>query len=155
MESSELGGPCRGRFEHRSITPHRMRRATCAWRQYTAVTRTISLAILATGLLACGCASAPPVTTPPPAPVFEQSLAWIIRLEDQRVLRADAPIAPAPAPAAGGRRRAAGVHTIPAPPRDLVAALNSPDPRMRRRAALASASRSSSRPSRFPPTMPR
>ena len=42
-------------------------------------------------LAAAACASAP---LAPPAPVatFEQKMAWILRLEDQRVLRDPAPV---------------------------------------------------------------
>ena len=103
----------------------------------TAVTRTISLSILAMGFLAYGCASAPPRATGPPSTTFEQSLAWIIRLEDQRILRDEAPASPPEAASAPRNRRgpAAGPAAPPVP--DLVAALTQGDPRVRRRAALA------------------
>lgn len=82
-------------------------------------------------LFASACASAPRVT----APVFsyEQKLARIIRLEDQRVLRDPAPPAPPPAPARRRRRAAAVAPRTP----DLQPLLNDPDARIRRRAALA------------------
>jgi HEAT repeat protein len=93
--------------------------------------------MLATGLLAYGCASAPPAATRPAGPTFDQSLAWIIRLEDQRILRGEAPVAPAAASAApSGRRRAAAAPVSP-PAHDLVSALADADSRVRRRAALA------------------
>ncbi len=98
------------------------------------MTRTTSLAILAAGLLASGCASAPRAPTAPPAPTFAQSLAWIIRLEDQRILRGQA--APPPAAATSGRRGAVTPAATPPVP-DLLAALSDHDPRVRRRAALA------------------
>jgi HEAT repeat protein/cyclophilin family peptidyl-prolyl cis-trans isomerase len=101
------------------------------------VTRTISLSILATGLLAYGCASAPrPATGPPPAP-FEQSLAWIVRLEDQRMLRGEVPSPPPEAAGTPRNRRAPAAASVrPAVP-DLLAALTQGDPPVRRRAALA------------------
>lgn len=79
-------------------------------------------------VLLAGCATAPPPA--PPAPTFEEKLGWILRLEDQRVLRDPAPQAPAvPAP---GRKAA------PAPPTpDLVRLLSDEEARVRRRAALA------------------
>jgi cyclophilin family peptidyl-prolyl cis-trans isomerase/HEAT repeat protein len=82
---------------------------------------------------ACGCATVP--LAPPPAPVapvvaYEQKLSWILRLEDQRVLRD--PLAPAPQPGAAGR---AGTGSAP-PVADLTALVADADPRVRRRAAL-------------------
>src|SRR5216684_7655949 len=82
--------------------------------------RSVLALILAIGAVAC--ASAPPAppaplpkpTAPPIGPTFEQKMAWILRLEDQRILR-DQP---------------------PAPP-DLVRLITDPDARVRRRAALA------------------
>src|SRR5688500_19994118 len=57
-------------------------------------------AALCTALLAAGCASAPVVvaTTPPAAPpeiTWEQKIGWIVRLEDQRILRDPNPAPPA------------------------------------------------------------
>ncbi len=82
--------------------------------------------------LVAGCASVPPA---PSARVvtYEQKLGWILRLEDQRVLRD--PVAPSPVsvPAAGGR-----VAVVASPPAaDLVQLLADPDGRIRRRAAVA------------------
>jgi HEAT repeat protein/cyclophilin family peptidyl-prolyl cis-trans isomerase len=79
------------------------------------------------GLLALvgtsACASAPQQTAAPrpPAPVeapFEQKMAWILRLEDQRVLRDPAPAEPPPPP-------------------DLTRLVGDSEARVRRRAALA------------------
>ena len=62
-------------------------------------------------------------------------MAWILRLEDERVLRDPAPpIAPAPAPVRGKKTPTAA--TPPAPP-DLVPLLTDAEARIRRRAALA------------------
>jgi HEAT repeat protein/cyclophilin family peptidyl-prolyl cis-trans isomerase len=81
--------------------------------------------------VAAGCASAPPA--PAVAPVtFNQKMAWILRLEDHRILR-DAVQAPAPAPPKG--KRAAVAPPPPAP--DLIRLLSDPEARVRRRAALA------------------
>lgn len=90
----------------------------------------MALGALGLGALASGCATAPP---PAPAPVlaYEQKLAAILRLEDQRSLRDPAP--PPAAPLAPRRRGAAP----PPPPPDLVRWLADPDARVRRRAALA------------------
>jgi len=72
-------------------------------------------------------------TTPAPsvevAAGYEEKLSWIIRLEDQRVLR-DPP--PQAAPAQPGERVA-----LPPPPPDLTRLLVDRDARIRRRAALA------------------
>src|SRR5580765_6888287 len=99
---------------------------------------------LALALGAAACASAPPaprISPPPPAPPspprlsFEEKMARILRLEDQRMLR-DV-VAPAPAPAPDS---APGPVTTPlpsAPPADLVALLADEEARTRRRAALA------------------
>lgn len=89
-----------------------------------------SLSALLLTLLLAGCASAPP-PGPPPAS-YEQKLGWILRLEDRRVLREEAPAVPQPAP---GGRRGQSVARPPAP--DLLRLLQDPDARVRRRAALA------------------
>src|SRR5690606_3054172 len=81
-------------------------------------------------LLLAGCASAPP-PGPPPAS-YEQKLGWILRLEDRRVLREEAPAVPQPAP--DGRR---GQSAAPPPAPDPLRLLQDPDARVRRRAALA------------------
>jgi HEAT repeat protein/cyclophilin family peptidyl-prolyl cis-trans isomerase len=87
-------------------------------------------------ILASACGSAPP---PPPAampvkPVdprsFEQKLAAILRLEDQRILRDPAPPPPPPPPTRG---RA----PVVVPPPDLIRLLSDDEARVRRRAALA------------------
>ena len=80
------------------------------------------------------CATPPP--PPPPAVPFETKMAWILRLEDQRILRdpvAAVPVPPAP-PAKSGRRV---VVVEPPPLPDLVRLLADTEARIRRRAALA------------------
>ena len=103
--------------------------------------RTIAITF---ALAAAACASAP---LAPPAPVptitFEQKMAWILRLEDQRVLRDPAPPAPpAPpvVPAPPVARRGGKVPAVAPPPPpspDLVRLLGDGEARVRRRAALA------------------
>jgi len=60
------------------------------------------IATTATAVIATGCmptSTAPVATTPAPPPVtvvtWEQKLAWIVRLEDQRMLRDPNPPPPA------------------------------------------------------------
>lgn len=84
--------------------------------------------------LVSGCKTAPiaPVTPPPAPPVpLDTRVAWILRLEQQRVLR-DPGLVPGEAapPAAATRLRPARVP-------DLIGLVNDVDPSVRRRAALA------------------
>ena len=74
----------------------------------------------ALAMLAAACASAP-VAAPPKAagPSFEQKMAWILRLEDQRVLRDPAPVVPPAAPAPARGQKAPAVVTPPPSPPDL------------------------------------
>jgi cyclophilin family peptidyl-prolyl cis-trans isomerase/HEAT repeat protein len=89
-------------------------------------------------LLAAGLAAAQPRQPPPAPPTFEQKMAWILRLEDQRILRAPAPpTTPVvqQAPPKGRQTKAAPVALPPTP--DLVRLLQDPEGRVRRRAAQA------------------
>lgn len=92
--------------------------------------------LLAVALFAAGCASAPPPAPPKSVePTFEQKMAWILRLEDHRMLRdAAAPVAPPPPVAIKGRAPAV---VPPPPPPDLIRMLGDSEARIRRRAALA------------------
>ena len=90
-------------------------------------------AALLASALTSGCASAPPVVTKPTT-TFEQKMAWALRLEDRRILRAEPP---APPPAPPVRRGRAPAVAPPPPTPDLFALLTDADPRIRRRAALA------------------
>jgi cyclophilin family peptidyl-prolyl cis-trans isomerase/HEAT repeat protein len=78
-----------------------------------------------------GCATAPPPA--PPSVSVEQKLAWIFRLEDQRILSFELPAPPVVAPA---KRRAAPPPPPSAVP-DLRKLVADADARIRRRAALA------------------
>lgn len=65
-------------------------------------------------------------------------MSWILRLEDQRVLRDVSPEVPAPTPALDRDANAPGVDVAPSlPPPDLLALLTDQEARVRRRAALA------------------
>src|SRR3954468_15599731 len=94
----------------------------------------------AAAALVTACASAPPaaVIKTPAGPPFEQKMSWILRLEDQRVLRDPAPIVapPAPPPVARGQKPQP-VAAPPPPPPDLMRLLTDDEARIRRRAALA------------------
>jgi cyclophilin family peptidyl-prolyl cis-trans isomerase len=90
-------------------------------------------------LLCAGCAAAPPPKAPEPLVIpARQKQAWILQLEDQRLLRLPEPPNPAPPPPVKGRRPAPVVEP-PAPTSspDLGVLIRDPDARIRRRAALA------------------
>ena len=91
-------------------------------------------------LAASACASAPPappIIVPTPALSFEQKTASILRLENQRVLRDQAPPADQPAPVAAVPGQNAPIVAPPPAPPDLVRLLSDDEARVRRRAALA------------------
>jgi cyclophilin family peptidyl-prolyl cis-trans isomerase/HEAT repeat protein len=89
-------------------------------------------------LLSAACASAPPVAPKPAAVATDQKMSWILRLENERILRVPAPapeVVSAPPPS-----RNKGKALPPPPPvvtPDLTALAADADPRVRRRAALA------------------
>ena len=88
-------------------------------------------------LVASACASAPatqPAAVKPPVVTWEEKLGWMLRLEDQRILRDPNPPAPVIlVPAAKGRPAV----VAPPPPSDLLRLLKDDEARTRRRAALA------------------
>jgi cyclophilin family peptidyl-prolyl cis-trans isomerase/HEAT repeat protein len=95
------------------------------------------VAVVAAALAGARCASAPPAGPVTPAAGYDQKLAWILQLEDQRILRlpeASPAVTAAPEP---GARPARGA--LPAPPAlaDLTTLIKDAEPRIRRRAALA------------------
>ncbi len=92
-------------------------------------------------LISGACASAPPAVAPK-APVIapDQKMSWILRLEDQRILRAPAPPAIVPPPVPENQKKRSKKPEPPPPPvvtPDLAVLAADPDPRIRRRAALA------------------
>jgi cyclophilin family peptidyl-prolyl cis-trans isomerase/HEAT repeat protein len=93
-------------------------------------------------VLSASCASAPTTAAPAPSspapsiPVisWEEKLGWILRLEDQRLLRD--PYTPPPAILRPATRTEPQI-VAPPPPSDLIRLLGDPEARVRRRAALA------------------
>ena len=99
---------------------------------------TIHVAVCA-ALVASACASRPAAVAAPPVPVipeitWEEKIAWIVRLEDQRILRDPNPPPPAIIQPA---TLETPVVFGPPPPADLIPLLRDPEGRTRRRAALA------------------
>jgi cyclophilin family peptidyl-prolyl cis-trans isomerase/HEAT repeat protein len=92
----------------------------------------LRFALLLLLLWAVGCATTPPPLKPPVIP-FETKMSWILRLEDQRILRD--PFAPIPPPPT--TQGARNVLPLPPPPPDLIRLLSDEEARVRRRAALA------------------
>lgn len=90
---------------------------------------------------AAGLMAARQTALPVAPPTYEQKLAWMLRLEDQRILRDPPPIAPATPPAPQGATRTAAKKSLPPAPvvssPDLVLLLGDLEGRVRRRAALA------------------
>ena len=86
--------------------------------------------------LAAACAKSPGVELPAPV-TFDTKVEWILRLENQRVLR-DAPdVSPTADSAAASPSSPRAARVAPRPQPDLVALLADPEPQLRRRAALA------------------
>jgi HEAT repeat protein/cyclophilin family peptidyl-prolyl cis-trans isomerase len=107
-------------------------------RRPSMIRSTIAL-VLALTVSACRTAPPPPpiIVPVPPALSFEQKAAAILKLENQRVLRNQAPPADQPAPAAAAPGQNAPTVAPPLPPPDLVRLLSDNEARVRRRAALA------------------
>ena len=91
-------------------------------------------------IVACAaCISTPPPKPPEVTQVPEaQKMAWILQLEDQRILRLDLPEPPPPPPPVKGRK----IAPVVVPPKpssspDLAILVRDSDARIRRRAALA------------------
>ena len=97
----------------------------------------VAVLLAAVGLTQPSCATAPPPPVAAPSPVitYEQKIAWILRLEDKRLLREPAP-PPEPAPSPSRGRRPVAVPEPPPVP-DLGRLLGDEEARVRRRAALA------------------
>src|SRR5258708_22584666 len=95
--------------------------------------------VLAWARIGGACASAPPVAPKGPTITPDQKMSWILRLEDQRILRAPAapPVVAAPLPQNQKKKRNAEPPPAPVVTPDLTALATDPDPRVRRRAAPA------------------
>ena len=95
-----------------------------------------AVAALVAALASFGCASAPVAAPVAPTVPLEQKLAWMLQLEDQRILKLPEPPPPAPVPPVKGRRPA----PPPPPPEsvpDLTRLAADAAPRVRCRAAVA------------------
>jgi HEAT repeat protein len=89
-------------------------------------------------LFACASAPAAPPTPAAPELTFEQKMAWILRLEEDRILQAPEPSPVAPtAPATAGRGRPPIAAPAQPPRPSLLSLLSDREARIRRRAALA------------------
>ena len=100
-----------------------------------AAVRIAPIAVTCMVLAGAGCASAPPAaSTTVPVVTWEQKLGWMVRLEDQRILRD--PNTPAPVILRPATQREPAL-VAPPPPSDLIKLLNDNEARVRRRAALA------------------
>jgi cyclophilin family peptidyl-prolyl cis-trans isomerase len=98
-------------------------------------TTVLSSAAILAAMMSGACASAPPRGPQTPAITADQKMAWMLQLEDQRILRVPPPPEP-PAPTPPPRRKAAA-PAPPAPTPDLLQLMTDPEARIRRRAALA------------------
>jgi HEAT repeat protein len=110
----------------------RLLRRRVAWPPALSALPAVCL-LMVIGALACACASAPAAPVAP-AITYEQKVAWIIRLEDQRILRDPVPAAPATPPVPTKKKV---VAPPPAPTPDLLKLITDTDARLRRRTALA------------------
>ncbi len=96
-------------------------------------------ALVSTLLLTGACATAPVVVAPvkPTTITWEQKLGWMMRLEDQRILR-DPASSPSTTATVDTPPAAAAPAVAPLlPPSDILRLLHDPEGRVRRRAALA------------------
>jgi len=85
------------------------------------------------------CMGTPPPKLPEaPAVPERQKMAWILQLEDQRILRIEPPAEPPPPPPVKGRKPPpVVVPPKPSSSPDLAVLVRDPQARVRRRAALA------------------
>ena len=90
----------------------------------------VKVLLISGALLISACATAPP--PPPPSVSFEQKMAWILQMEDQRILSLPLP----PPPVIAKPTRGKGVPPPSAVP-DLTKLAADPEARVRLRAALA------------------
>jgi cyclophilin family peptidyl-prolyl cis-trans isomerase/HEAT repeat protein len=99
----------------------------------------IGAAAIGAAALGSGCATAPPARSARPTIAFEQKIAWMLQLEDRRVLRIESPVpAPATTPVVRGRKQPTpAAAPPPAASQDLTVLVTDPEARVRRRAAMA------------------
>jgi len=117
--------------ENKNATETQRHREKLAERLSVSVTLCLILSVS----LWPACASAPPAPPKPVGPSLQEKMSWILRLEDERMLRDPAPPPVAPPPPVRGRKPAPVVAAAPRP--DLVALLDDAEAQIRRRAALA------------------
>ena len=118
------------------------------WDRTRPFDRSVLLALFL-GLTLTRCASAPPPPAPTPVVVsYEQKLAWILRLEDQRLLRDPAlpepeepptveGVDPEALPVTGGGAAPGAVSLLQSATPDLLRLIEDPSAAIRRRSALA------------------
>ncbi len=101
----------------------------------TRMRRPLNARLRTAGLIAIVAGAAQCATVPvlPPLPTFEEKLSWILRLEDQRVVRDPIP-APPPDPVL---QEPASTPLPPPPAPDLTQLIAEPSAALRRRAAMA------------------
>jgi HEAT repeat protein/cyclophilin family peptidyl-prolyl cis-trans isomerase len=93
----------------------------------------VAAVAVVTGVLGGACATVPPVVVAP-VTTYEQKIAWILQLEDRRILREAPPPVPVPVTARGKRP---AVVTAPPEVPDLGRLIADDEARVRRRTALA------------------
>ena len=104
------------------------------------ITRLLVSVTIAGLTAACGAAPPPSVAPKAPSTPVAQKLSWILRMEDERILRVPPPPEPAPQPVAPAAQKKKGPPAPPPAPvvtPDLTTLVSDADPRIRRRAALA------------------
>ena len=95
---------------------------------------TLALCIGAGAMFTAACATAPAPVIQPPVVTWPQKLTWIMRLEDQRIVRDPNPV---PAVVLAPATQNTPAVLAPALPSDLIRLLDDGESRVRRRAALA------------------
>src|SRR4051795_10845869 len=97
------------------------------------IRRVVGTGVLCAGVLGSGCASAPPARPAAPTIPFEQKMAWMLQLEDRRILRLEPPPPAAPGATSAGRGRKQPPAAAVAPPGatpDLTVLVTDPEARI-------------------------
>ena len=105
------------------------------WRSARRI-RPSHLFVCSTLLATAACASAPAAPPAPPSVAHEKKMAWMLQLEDQRILKLPEPPAP-PVVTPPKGKKPAPVPPPPASSPDLTRLATDSDPRVRRRAAVS------------------